>query len=384
MRIAIVTPKLVLGDGQGRVNVEVARCLLARGHQLILLAQEGLPSLTSHPQVRWVPMPGRSWPTALLREAVLAWASARWLRTYRETVDLILSNGCVTPVPADANAAHFVHHAWRTASAQEPSSRSVLRRGYQALYTALNVRWERRAFRAARRVVAVSAQVRAELIEAGVSPERIQVIPNGVDTREFAPGAADRDALGLPSGVPLALFVGDLQTPRKNLDTVLRALRRTPTLHLAVVGRVNESPYPALAAELGVASRVHFLDFRTDVPVLMRAADFVVCPSRYEPFSLVVLEALASGRPVVTSRTVGAAALLTPDCGVVVDDPEDVEGLAAAFLRLADAPVLRDEMGRAGRTRALQYTWAGMAEQYAALLDDLAAAPAPRSSRSLA
>jgi glycosyltransferase involved in cell wall biosynthesis len=380
MRIAIVTPKLVLGDGQGRVNVEVARCLLARGHQLILLAQEGLPSLTSHPQVTWVPMPGRSWPTALLREAVLTWASARWLRTHRRSLDLVLSNGCVTSVPADVNAAHFVHHAWRSASANEGS---VLRRGYQALYTTLNVRWERKAFGSARRIVAVSEQVRGELIAAGVVPDRIHVIPNGVDTEEFAPGPADRDALGLPPGVPLALFVGDLQTPRKNLDTILRALRQTPTLHLAVVGRVNESPYPALAAELGVASRVHFLDFRTDVPVLMRAADFVVCPSRYEPFSLVVLEALASGRPVVTSRTVGAAALLTADCGIVVDDPEDVEGLTAAFLRLADAPALRDEMGRAGRALALQYTWAGMAEQYAALLDDLAVTPASLSSRSL-
>jgi len=60
MRIAIVTPKFVVGDGQGRVNVEIARCLLARGHQLVLLAQEALPALIAHPQVTWVPLPGRS------------------------------------------------------------------------------------------------------------------------------------------------------------------------------------------------------------------------------------------------------------------------------------------------------------------------------------
>jgi len=383
MRIALITPKIVNGDGQGRVNLEVARCLLARGHDLVLLAQEGAPSLTSHPQVTWIPMPGRTWPTALLREAVLAWASARWLRAQRDTLDLILSNGCVTSVPADVNAAHFVHHAWRSAPANETTGRPLLQRVYRALYTALNVRWERRAFEAARRVVAVSEQVRAELIGAGVPPYRIRVIPNGVDTAEFAPGAGDRAALGLPSGVPLALFVGDLQTSRKNLDTTLHALSRTPRLHLAVVGRVGESPYPALAAELGLTARVHFLDFRTDVPALMRAADFVVCPSRYEPFSLVVLEALASGRPVVTSRTVGAASLLTEDCGIVVEDPEDVEGLSAALLRLTATPALCEQMGRAGRTLALRHTWTDMADQYAALLEDLAAAPASLPSRSL-
>jgi len=280
-------------------------------------------------------------------------------------------------VPADVNAAHFVHHAWQTAAAHEEPPRSGLRRVYQALYTALNVRWERRAFGAARQVVAVSEEVRAELRAAGVAPERIRVIPNGVDPVEFAPGPADRNALGLPAGVPLALFVGDLQTDRKNLDTTLRALRRTPTLHLAVVGRVGESPYPALAAELDLSERVHFLDFRDDVPALMRAADFVVCPSRYEPFSLVVLEALASGRPVVTSRTVGAAALLTPDCGLVVDDPDDVDALAAALRHLAQNPTLRADMGRAGRALALQYTWTAMADQYANLLEQLAPPSSP-------
>jgi glycosyltransferase involved in cell wall biosynthesis len=379
MHIAIVTPKFVRGDGQGRVNVEIAHCLLERGHHLSLLAQEAMPSLIAHPGVTWVPLPGGSWPTALLREAALAWTSDRWLRAHRSSVDLVVSNGCATSVPADLNAAHFVHHAWRIAPANDSSPSSGLRRWYQALYTTLNVRWERRALTSARRVVAVSDQVRDELILAGVAPHRIQVIPNGVDLAEFSPGPVDRHALGLPVGVPLALFVGDLQTPRKNLDTTLRALQHTPSLHLAVVGRVAGSPYTALAEELGLASRVHFLDFRTDVPDLMRAADFVVCPSRYEPFSLVVLEALASGRPVITSRRVGAAALLTADCGIVVDDPDAVDVLAGALLRLTENPGLCEQMGRAGRTLAQHYAWTGMAAQYASLLDELAP-PAPVAS----
>jgi len=383
MRIAIVTPKFVRGDGQGRVNVEVVQCLLDRGHHLVLLAQEAMSDLVAHPRVTWVPLPGRTWPTALLREVALAWASARWLRTHRATVDLVVSNGCSTPVPADLNAAHFVHHAWRTAPANQTPARPGPRRWYQSLYTALNVRWERHAFASARQVVAVSDQVAAELVAAGVQPDRIRVIPNGVDPSEFAPGVEDRAALRLPADVPLGLFVGDLQTSRKNLDTIFRALSATPALHLAVAGCVDDSPYPDLAVRMGLADRVHFLGFRTDVAALMRAVDLVVCPSRYEPFSLVVLEALASGCPVVTARTVGAAALLTDACALVVDDPEDADALAGALAQLGDDPARRAQMGRAGRELALQYTWRRMAEEYATLFDTLAispSAPSPLSS----
>lgn len=371
MHIAIVTPKFVRGDGQGRVNVEVAECLLERGHRLTLLAQDALPPLVSHPRVTWIPLPGAAWPTALLRDAAMGWASARWLRAHRASVDLVVGNGCVTRFPVDVNAAHFVHHGWRVASTRITGRAAGLRGWYHALYTALNVRGERHAFGAARVVVAVSDRVRDELIEAGVSPSRIRVIPNGVDPDEFTPGLANRSALGLPPDVPLGLFVGDLQTPRKNLDTVLRALTETPGLHLAVAGRPEGSPYPDLAAELGLSGRVHFLGFRSDVADLMRASDLVVCPSRYEPFSLVVLEALASGRPVVTVRSVGAASLLTEACALVLADPDDAAALAGALSLLAGDPARRADMGRAGRQLALRYTWRRMAEQYADLFEHL-------------
>ena len=381
MHIAIVTPRFVRGDGQGRVNVEVAECLLDRGHRLTLLAQKARPALVAHPRVTWVRLPAADWPTALLRDAAMGWASARWLRAHRASIDLVVGNGCVTRFPVDVNAAHFVHHGWRAASSRIPgASARGLRGWYHTLYTALNVRGERRAFGTARLVVAVSDRVRAELIDAGVPPARIRVIPNGVDPTEFAPGRTSRSALGLPDRGPLGLFVGDLKTPRKNLDTVLRALTETPRLHLAVAGRTEGSPYPALAAQLGLDDRVHFLGFRSDVADLMRAADLVVCPSRYEPFSLVVLEALASGRPVVTVRSVGAASLLSEDCAIVLENPDDPSALAAALTALAEDPARRDDMGRAGRRLALRHTWRRMAEQYATLLERL---PVPSRTPAL-
>jgi glycosyltransferase involved in cell wall biosynthesis len=73
------------------------------------------------------------------------------------------------------------------------------------------------------------------------------------------------------------------------------------------------------------------LGFRQDVPDLMKAADFLVFPSRYEPFGLVVLEAMATGIPVITAATTGATELVTPDCSFVLPDSDDTQALAEAL-----------------------------------------------------
>ncbi|WP_237181465.1 glycosyltransferase family 4 protein [Paraburkholderia tropica] len=94
----------------------------------------------------------------------------------------------------------------------------------------------------------------------------------------------------------LLLFVGDLRTPRKNLGTVLEALKQLPEhVHLAVAGYLLGSPYPEMARQLGIESRVHFLGLVREMPMLMRSVDAYVFPSRYEAMSLSLLEAMAAG-----------------------------------------------------------------------------------------
>jgi glycosyltransferase involved in cell wall biosynthesis len=221
-------------------------------------------------------------------------------------------------------------------------------------------------------VVAVSQRVKQELLDIGVPKEAIRVILCGVDLQEFSPGSADRRKWGLPEQVPLALFVGDIRINRKNLDTVLYALVQVPELHLAVVGTIEGSPYPQLAAQLELSERVHFLgNPQNVVPELMRTADLFVFPSRYEPYGLVVIEAMASGLPVITATTTGAAEIVTPECGVVLSDTEDTQALAQAMSRLADHE-LRNRMGQAARSIAEQHSWASMAQSYVDLFEELA------------
>ena len=367
MRIGIVTRRVGANDGQGRVNLEIAREALRQNMSVRLFCEAADPALVEEGAELVALPPPRLLPSRLLRDQVFAARTAHAIAG----CDAVLANGFCSWAPSDVNAVHFVHRAW-LAHRQHPwRQHRDLRSFYARLYAGVNARLERGAFRRARRVVAVSQKLRSELVAGGVPADNIVTILNGVDTAEFAPGEVDRACLGLPSGVPVALFAGDLRTARKNLDGVLEALARGPAqLHLAVAGRHEGTGWPAMAGGLGVADRVHFLGFRTDMPVLMRAADFFVFPSRYEACSLVLLEALASGLPVITAASAGGAEIVTPDVGIVLEDSEDVEGLAEALKNLAGNAERRAAMGEAARRVAMAHGWPAMARSYLALLEE--------------
>jgi glycosyltransferase involved in cell wall biosynthesis len=380
VKLCIVTHNVIKGDGQGRVNYEITWEAIRRGHDVTLLASQVAPELRENSQVQWIGIPVKGWPAEIIRNMIFSWRSAIWLLQHRSEFDLVKANGAITAIPADVNAVHFVHSSWLKFSAFKATSKSfknvlnprgVLYDFYQWLYTAANARWEKKAFSQAKIVVAISNQIAKDLLEIGVAPERLQVILNGVDLQEFSPGTGDRKIWELPDGVPLALFAGDIRIPRKNLDTVLQALVKVPELHLAVAGITEGSPYLQLADSLGLSDRVHFLGLRHDVPQLMRAVDFLVFPSRYEPFGLVVIEAMACGLPVITAKTTGAAELVTPESGIVIADPDDAEALAQALLSLAGDRALRIQMGKFARNIAEKHSWERMAKSYVDLFENL-------------
>jgi glycosyltransferase involved in cell wall biosynthesis len=367
-RIALISHRFQQNDGQGRVNYEVVKAALERGYHVTILATSCAPDIAEHPRTRFVQIGNDRLPTELLRNIVFANGSARWLRKHRHELDLVQANGFVTWEPCDVVAAHFVHAAWAKSSWYPFRSLKPYAL-YQRLYTTLNCGWEKGAFLRARRVIAVSKPLVKELAEIGVDTARIEVVWNGVDTEQFHPGPGDRAAFGLPLDVPMGLFVGDIRTPRKNLDTVLHAMQSVPEMTLAVAGAVGRSPYPAMARALGVAERVYFLDKVTAMPLLMRSVDMFVFPSRYEPFGLVVVEAMASGLASVVSGTFGAADFLGAG-GVIVEDPNDANALAAAMQALASDPGRRMAMGAAGRERSLAMQWSAMADRYMEIFEE--------------
>ncbi|WP_295617182.1 glycosyltransferase family 4 protein [Chamaesiphon sp. GL140_3_metabinner_50] len=371
MKICIVTHCVIRGDGQGRVNYEVVREALRQGHHLTLVASAISPELAQHPQVTWVPIVVKQISTALLRNVVFSLKSSAWLRQHQAEFDVVKVNGAIASGRSDLNAVHFVHSSWLKSPFHVWHQRRDLYGAYQWLYTALNAYWEKAAFDRAKLVVAVSEKVKREILALGIPAERIEVITNGVDLEEFSPARVDRRELGLPEDVLLALFVGDLRVPRKNLDTVLHALVNVPQLHLAIAGAADgRNFYPQLAQKLGVSDRVHFLGFRSDVADLMRSADLFVFPSRYEACSLVLLEAMASQLPLITATSAGGAEIMTPECGFVLDDPDEVDTLSSAMNHLVK-PEARHQMGKAARSIAERSSWTQMARRYLEMFEEV-------------
>ena len=371
MKLCLVTHSFAKGSGQGRVNYEIVQEAIRQGHSITLLSSEVAPELQQHPQVDWVTLSVAKWPTELAKNMAFSVQSKRWVQQHRTEFDLVKVNGAITSTHADVNAVHFVHSSWLRSPAHTFRVRQDLYGVYQGLYTAVNAHWEKQAFQRAKVVVAVSEKIASELIDIGVPSERIRVIVNGVDLQEFTPGTAERTSLQLPEAVPLALFAGDIQTSRKNLDTILRALVHAPDLHLAIAGRTEGSPYPKMAQQLGVAQRTHFLGYRRDIPALMQASDFFVFPSRYEACTLVLLEAMASGLPVITAATAGGAELVTPESGMILSDPNDVQSLAKALNALSSDSGRRQHMSQSARINAERHGWTSMAKQYVELFQEL-------------
>jgi glycosyltransferase involved in cell wall biosynthesis len=214
---------------------------------------------------------------------------------------------------------------------------------------------ERGLGRISDRLVAVSGAVADELIELHVAPrERFTVVPLGLELDRFlavAPGDGDavRTALGLQPDDVLLTTVGRL-VPIKRLDVLLEAFARAGgALHLAVVGDGElRADLEAQADRLGIADRVTFLGFRTDLDAIQAATDVAVLSSDNEGTPVALIEAAAAATPAVATRVGGVADVVRPDTGRLVD-AGDADGMAAALTELAGDPELRARLGAAAR-----------------------------------
>ena len=372
MRICIITSNVRLGDGQARVNYEIVKTAIQRKHNVTLVVRQVAPELKDNELIKCIYFPLRNIPTELLRGIIFTRLSDNWLIKHAHEFDIVMSCGAVTSKETDINVVHFVHSAWLNSPFHVSRMSKNLYGVYQWLYTSINTFLEKQAFQKSKILIAVSETIKQELINIGINENKIKVVLNGVDIDEFKPISQERNQFSLPENVDLALFVGEFKTNRKNLDTVLKALVNVPSLHLAVVGSIEDSPYPQLAKQLELEERVHFLGYRSDIAKIMQAVDFFVFPSRYEPFGMVVSEAMASGLPVITTAVSGVAAIITPECGIVLPDSEDILALTNAMLRLTNNFELRKQMGQVARAIAEQHSWTSKATTYLDLFESFA------------
>ena len=222
------------------------------------------------------------------------------------------------------------------------------------------------------------------------TPERVIVMPNGVDTDQFAPGPDRRGLraeLGIPGDAVVAAFVATLDRAHhfKRLDLAIEALARTRArnIHLVVAGGGELlDGFRAEAAAAGVGARVHFLDRvpHAELPDVLRASDlFVLTTEPPESFGIVLIEAMACGLPVIATDYPGVRAVVDEETGVLISSG-DSAAAAEALDRLVDiGRDGRERYGAAGRRKAEEeWAWPALLDR---MDDSYAAAIAARQEK---
>ena len=278
----------------------------------------------------------------------------------------------------DALAGHDVYHAVETFNASTVQAADAAARHGKPLVVTV---WENvpflplapafeahreRTLREARAFVAVTERARTALLLEGAPEERVHVVPVGIDLARFRPAPRPpgaRDALGLPEDALVLLFAARLTWEKGLLDLLhalkLQDLRRGPAAgaFLLVAGAgEQEREARRRAARLGLLDRVRFLGHLpySRMPELYAAADALALPSIPTPrwqeqYGMVLVEAMASGLPVVAGAS-GSIPEVVGDAGLLAQ-PNDATSLADAIGRLAD-PALRADLAKRGRGRA--------------------------------
>jgi glycosyltransferase involved in cell wall biosynthesis len=235
---------------------------------------------------------------------------------------------------------------------------------------------ERLATSTADRFVCVSQSVAEFCKRRGFAPEKLVVIPNGIDLSQWQDAVpADVRQWGISSGRRILLYLGRLDS-QKGLDAFLRHLTHVfgelPNHDLLLVGDGKLRPSLShLAQRLCIGDRVHFAGWQADTPQILAAADVLILPSRWEGMPNVVLEAMASGKPVVATQAEGTVELLGLGALEQTVAVGDWDSFCRLLVRLARDRQHAMDLGRQNRVRAQQFSIEIAVQRYERLYESL-------------
>jgi glycosyltransferase involved in cell wall biosynthesis len=302
-------------------------------------------------------------------------------RLLREKLDLFHATHYVIPPLARTRAVVTIHDIIHVLYPQFLPNRAAL------VYARVMIR---RALKRADRILTVSYNTKRDLVDYfGIAPARVEVVYNGVSSK-FRPDIPREERERIASKYrlprPYLLFLGG-EKPHKNVRNVLRAFaqarreRALPhTLVLAGPMPKNRSRVEALIAALELESRVSRPGVvpDEDLPGLFAGADVFLYPTLYEGFGLPVVEAMASGVPVLTSSTSALQEIAGGYAYLV--DPTDVDAIARGVATLATDSARRQELVDLGKRRARDFSWDRAAQQTLRVYAEALGASSPRPS----
>lgn len=353
MHVALVVHDFDPNYGQGRYCVE----LVERLHGRVRFSIVSNTWNAGHwPGVDWIRVPACRINALCL---VYSFIPAAELRVRQLKPDLIHAQG-LTCWRSDIITGHICN--------AERIKRFNTRWIKPRLFAGLVVPLERAFYRHAstRHLIAISRKLEAEVRSNYGWRKPATVIYHGTNLQQFQPptDAAEktrwRAHYGLPETAWNWLFMGEAV---KGLRQSIDQLVRFPKARLLVVTRSDLERYRFQAANLGVSERVVFHGFDPHPEHAFRAADLFLYPSDYDPFGMVVTEAMASGLPVAVGKDLGSAELFEDRVGGVVFDPHDADDITRALAWLEADPVRTSKLALNGREAVSRITWDACAEQ---------------------
>jgi len=229
-------------------------------------------------------------------------------------------------------------------------------------------------------IIAVSKTLKEEIMKKKVPSDKISVIFSGVNDEFLRENNVKKSSAILREKYGImghyCLYVGRL-TPRKGLDYLLYALKIANNVKCVIVGDGPQREHLlSLMRTLGLQDRVIFTGYvpQEDLKHFYAAADFFVLPSLAEGLPLVVLEALATGTPIIASKVAGIPDIVVEGYNGLMVPPRDVESLSEAIQKLADAPDIRKKMGiHAHQTVNEKFSWKCIAKEVLRVYESLCA-----------
>jgi glycosyltransferase involved in cell wall biosynthesis len=361
--------------GMDRANHALAEHLAGAGREVHLVAHRVSPSLAAAPGVVVHEVP-RPLGSHLLGAPLLSRAATSVAGRLGPDTRL-LSNGGNTRWQAPTWI-HFLHAAHSPQVATGVRARALAATG-RRLFLAR----ERETLRHAPAVICNSERTAADVRRHyGIPQDRVRVVYYGTDAHTFGPvTSAERSearrVLGLDPARRTAVFIGALGDRRKGFDLLFDAWRQLSAaggwnVDLAVAGAGAEvDTWERRSREVGLAERLRFLRFRTDIPRVLAACDLLVHPARYEAYGLSVHEALSRALPVIVSGSAGVAEKITGAFGpLMLPDPFRVDDLVARIRLWHEDPARWQAAAeRAGATLRAR-TWDQMADEILRIVED--------------
>ena len=359
MKIAIIRKKYNPFGGAERYLNLLASHLVREGHDVHIFANKWPGGTDNGITFHKIPMIGG---LSLLK--VWSFAIAAWIILKRFDGDIIFSNERLFAQDI-LRTSDGVHKTWLSIRMRYSSLLSKLSFVINPLHLSIRfLDWfifNRRAFK---KIIAPSEFIKRNILREyrNVHPEDISVIYNGVDLDRFHPANKNkfrdmiRRQLGINSTAKLLLFIGT-GFERKGLRYAIASLQHLPeNTFLAVIGKGRLKLYKEIARRFSVSDRVRFLGPVEGAEQYYAAADLLVAPTLYEPMANVILEALATGIPVVTTRDCGnAEVVIAGKNGWLIDDPTNDKEIAFNILKALDKSV-NTAAERSAREGASQFT----------------------------